>query len=65
MTRPTKLWVVVVAIILGWIFADVVYPTPNVAGGGGVHMVVFIVLTVIFKATIEYVISRLKKKKQQ
>ena len=65
MRPPTKIWVVIVACILGWIFADVVYPTPNVAGGGGVHMVVFIVLTVIFKATIEFVIERLKKRKKE
>jgi hypothetical protein len=62
---PAKLWVVIVSCILGWFFAYAVHPTPNVAGGGGVHMGVFLVLTVVFKATIEFFVDRVNKKRKR
>jgi O-antigen/teichoic acid export membrane protein len=57
-----KLIVWIVSIVLGLVTAFVFFPTLNVAGGGGATMCAFIILTVIFRAAIEFLLNQMKRK---
>jgi len=57
-----KLSVWVVSMILAYIIGQGLFPTQNVVGGGAASMFIFIFLTVIFRATIEYLLSKWKRK---
>jgi hypothetical protein len=52
----------IVSMILAYIICQGLFPTPNIVGGGDQSMVILIVLTVIFKATIDLLVRRWKKK---
>ena len=54
-----------ISLILGVITAHGLFETPSVVGGGGAKMIAIIVLTVLYKAIIEFVISRWQKRKNK
>ena len=51
--------------MLAYIIGVGLFPTPNLVGGGEATMVILIFLTVIFRATIEYFLSRRRKKNDE
>ena len=54
-----------ICIILAGALTNMVIRTPNTVGGGAGMMFVIIVLAVIFKATFQFFMSRLQKRKDE
>jgi Flp pilus assembly protein protease CpaA len=60
-----KTGVLVISLILGIITAHGLFETPNVVGGGEAKMIAIIVLAVAYKAIIEFVMGRWRKRKHE
>jgi len=58
-----KLIVLIISFVLAYMVAEGLFPTPNIVDGGAVKMFVLIFLAIGFKATIEFLLGRWKKKK--
>jgi len=63
--RRGKYIVLIISCVLAYIISEWLFPTPNVVGGGGANMCLLIFMIVVFKATIEYFLSRRRKKMEQ
>jgi hypothetical protein len=60
-----KLVVLIVSFALAYVFAEGLFPTPNVVGGGEAKMCLLIFMTVGFKVVIEYFLGRRRKKRDE
>ena len=58
-----KLIVLIISFVLAYMVAEGLFPTPNIVEGGAAKMFVLIFLAIGFKATIEFLLGRWKKKK--
>ena len=54
-----------ICIILAGIVANMTLKTPNTVGGGAGIIFVVIVLAVIFKATFQFLLSKLQKRRDE
>lgn len=66
--RPTwwsspSVWLV--CIILAGVVVNMTIRTPNTVGGGEAMMFIIIVLSVIFKATFQYFMSRWQRRRDE
>ncbi len=57
-----KLIILIISFVLAYIFAEGLFPTPNVVGGGEGKMFLLIFMTVGFKVIIEFVLNKRKKR---
>jgi len=57
--------VFLICIILAGVAVNLVIKTPNTVGGGAGMMFAVIVLAVIFKATFQFFMGRLQKRKDE
>jgi Flp pilus assembly protein protease CpaA len=60
-----KLIILIISFALAYIFAEGLFPTPNVVGGGEAKMFLLIFLTVGFKVVIEFILNRRRKKGEE
>jgi hypothetical protein len=58
-----KFGVIIISFVLAYIVAEGLFPTPNIVDGGAAKMFILIFLAVGFKATIEFLLGKWKKKK--
>ena len=60
-----KLIILIISLALAYIFAEGLFPTPNIVGGGEGKMFLLIFMTVGFKVVIEFVLSKRRKRGQE
>ncbi len=61
--KPYRKTILFVSVLLGFVTAHALFETPNVVGGGSAKMIAGLFLAVVWKASLEFGLSKWQKKK--